>query len=43
MATDPVTFIIRIRVPKPFQPQEDISLENDKTKERLLTKMEKAY
>jgi hypothetical protein len=40
MATDPVTFYIRIFLPKTFQPPEGICLENDKTKERLLTKME---
>jgi hypothetical protein len=40
MATDPVTFFIRILLPITFQPQEDICLDNGKTKERLLTKME---
>jgi hypothetical protein len=39
MATDPVTFSILILLPKAFQLQEDICLENDKTKERLLTEM----
>jgi hypothetical protein len=42
MATDPVTFLIQIILPKAFQPQEAICLDNDKTKERLLTKMEEA-
>jgi hypothetical protein len=43
MATDPVTFFIRIILPKAFQPAEGgICLVNGKTKERLLTKMEKA-
>jgi hypothetical protein len=36
MATDPVTFIIRIRLPKAFQ-HEDICLDNSQTKEGLLT------
>jgi hypothetical protein len=40
MATDPVSFFIRIRLPKALQPLEDICLDNGKTKERLLTKME---
>jgi hypothetical protein len=40
MATDPATFFIQITLPKAFQPQEDICLDNGKTKERLLTKME---
>jgi hypothetical protein len=40
MATDPVTFYIRIFLPKAFPPQEDICLDNGKTKERLLIKME---
>jgi hypothetical protein len=43
MATDPATFFIRITLPENFQPQEVISLDNDKTKERLVIKMEKAY
>jgi hypothetical protein len=42
MATDPVSFFIRIDLPKAFQPLEDICLNNGKTKERLLTKMEEA-
>jgi hypothetical protein len=41
MATHPVSFLIRIILPKAFQPREDICLDNGKTKERLLTKMEK--
>jgi hypothetical protein len=40
MATDPVTFLIRIDLPKAFQPQEDICLDNGKTKERLEIIME---
>jgi hypothetical protein len=40
MATNPVSFLIRILLPKAFQPREDICLDNGKTKERLLTKME---
>jgi hypothetical protein len=40
MATDPVTFFIRIDLPKAFKPQENICLINDKTRERLMTKME---
>jgi hypothetical protein len=40
MATDPATFLIRIDLPKAFQPQENICLINDKTRERLMTKME---
>jgi hypothetical protein len=40
MAKHPVTFFIRINLPKAYQPQEDICLVNDKTKERLQTKME---
>jgi hypothetical protein len=39
MAADPVTFFIRINLRKSFQPQEDICLDNGKTKERLATKM----
>jgi hypothetical protein len=42
MATDPVTFLIRIVLPKAFQLQEDICLDNGRTKERLKTEMEKA-
>jgi hypothetical protein len=42
MATDPVTFFIRIDLPKTFQPQEAICLDNGKTNERLVTEMEKA-
>jgi hypothetical protein len=42
MATDPVTFFLRINLPKAFQPLEAICLDNGKTKERLLAKMEKA-
>jgi hypothetical protein len=41
MATDPITFFIQIILPKAFQPQEGICLDNGKTKERLLTEMEK--
>jgi hypothetical protein len=41
MATDPVSFFIRIVLPKAFQPKEGISLGNGKTNERFLTKMEK--
>jgi hypothetical protein len=40
IATDPVSFFIRILLPKNFQPQKDICLNNGKTKEILLTKME---
>jgi hypothetical protein len=40
MATDPVTFFIRINLPEDFQLQQAISLDNEKTKERLLTKTE---
>jgi hypothetical protein len=39
MATYPVTFSIQINLPKAFKPLEDICLDNDKTKERFLTKM----
>jgi hypothetical protein len=39
MATDSVTFFIRISLPKAFQPPEAISLDNDKTKEGLVTEM----
>jgi hypothetical protein len=38
-ATDSVSYFIRINLPKAFKPLEDICLDNDKTKERLLTKM----
>jgi hypothetical protein len=38
--TDPVTFVIRIFLRKTFQPPDGICMDNDKTKERLLTKME---
>jgi hypothetical protein len=40
MATIPTTFVIRIVLPKAFQPLEAICLDNDKTKERLQTKMQ---
>jgi hypothetical protein len=40
MATNPVSFFIRIDLPKAFQQLEDICLDNGKTKERLLTKMD---
>jgi hypothetical protein len=42
VATDPITFFIRILLPKAFQHQEDFSLDNDKTKERLVTIMGEA-
>jgi hypothetical protein len=42
MATHPATFLICIFLPKAFRPQEDLCLDNDKTKERLLTKMEES-
>jgi hypothetical protein len=42
MATNPATFLIRIVLPKAFQPLAAICLDNDKTKERFQTKMEKA-
>jgi hypothetical protein len=42
MATDPASFFIQINLPKAFQPQDGICLENGKTKERLLTEMEEA-
>jgi hypothetical protein len=42
MATDPISFFIRVILPKSFQPREDISLENDKTEERFQTKVEKS-
>jgi hypothetical protein len=42
MAIDPVTFFIRINLPKAFQPLEAICLDNGKTQERLLIKMEEA-
>jgi hypothetical protein len=38
MATDPVSFFVRINLPEDFQLQEDICLDNGKTKEKLLTK-----
>jgi hypothetical protein len=38
MATNPVTFFIRINLSEHFQLQEDICLDNDKTNERLLIK-----
>jgi hypothetical protein len=41
MATDPVTFLIRIVLPKAFQPLEAICLDNSKTKERFQTEIEK--
>jgi hypothetical protein len=41
VATDPATFFIQILLPKEaFPPLEEICLDNDKTKERFLTKME---
>jgi hypothetical protein len=42
MAINPATFFIKILLPKAFPPQADICLDNDRTKERLLTKMEEA-
>jgi hypothetical protein len=42
MATGPATFLIRIDLPKAFKPLENICLINDKTKEKLMTKMEEA-
>jgi hypothetical protein len=39
MATNPATYFIRIYLPKLLQPLEVICLDNDKTKERLLTEM----
>jgi hypothetical protein len=42
MSTDPATFFIRIDVPKAYQLQEDICMDNGNTKERLLTKMEES-
>jgi hypothetical protein len=42
MATDPVTFFIRIILPKASRPQKGISVDNGKTNERLLTRMEDA-
>jgi hypothetical protein len=42
MAINPVSFFIRILLPKAFQQLEDICLDNEKTKERVLTKMEEA-
>jgi hypothetical protein len=38
MATNHVTFFIRIILPKSFQPIEDICLDIDKTKERMQSK-----
>jgi hypothetical protein len=43
MASNPVTFFIRIILPKACQPPEGISLDNDKTKERLRSKMGKGH
>jgi hypothetical protein len=43
MATDPVTFFIKIVLPNTFQPQEGICLDNNKTNERLMTKMGKGH
>jgi hypothetical protein len=40
MATDPVTFFVRIDLPQHFQLAEGTCLDNDKTEERLLTKTE---
>jgi hypothetical protein len=40
MATNPVTFFIRIVLPKGFEPPEEICLENDNTKERFRTEIE---
>jgi hypothetical protein len=42
MATDPATFLIRIIFLTAFQLKEDICLINEKTRERLMTKMVKA-
>jgi hypothetical protein len=42
MATNPVTFFIRIFLPNAFQHLKNIDLDNYKSKERLQTKMEKA-
>jgi hypothetical protein len=44
MATNPVTFLIRIILPKAFQhiDIEDICLDNGNTKERFQTKMDKS-
>jgi hypothetical protein len=42
MATDPICFFIRILLEKDLQPLGGICLDNGKTKERLLTKMEEA-
>jgi hypothetical protein len=42
MATHPIPFFIRINLPKAFQHQGDICLNNGKTSERLVTKMEEA-
>jgi hypothetical protein len=41
MATDSISFLIRIVLPEAFQPLEAICLDNGKSKDRLLTKMEK--
>jgi hypothetical protein len=40
LATNPATIFIRIRLSNSFQLQEAICLDNDKTKERFVTKME---
>jgi hypothetical protein len=40
MATDPVSYFIQIFLPEDFQLQEEICLDNGKTKERFVTKME---
>jgi type II secretory pathway component PulF len=42
MATEPVNFLIRIVLPKAFQLQEAICLDNGKTNERFQTEMEEA-
>jgi hypothetical protein len=42
MATDPVSFFIRIRLPKAFRLLEAICLDNGKTKERFQTEMVEA-
>jgi hypothetical protein len=42
MATDLATFFIRIDLSKAFQHQEDICLDNHKTKERLEIKMQES-
>jgi hypothetical protein len=41
MSTDPVSFFIRIRLPKAFQLLEAICLDNNNTKERFQTEMVK--